>query len=238
MPGRTLLVLATILLAIAGAPAADDTTLLPTKDTRILFNDAERTLNGGQSTRLQVCDIAGREPEFGLIDFDRAAIKAFIRARARAKITATLKLVARDVVPAAASGKLEVFPLITTAEWSEGSGDHAEAKAGEPNALFAAAPDKKWLNVKNKPVESFLELISSAKDGGKAAMINSVGVEISGQVANQELSLVLDAALIQVLANQQNCNGLVLFTRSKACRLAVYSREQVNAWPRLVLSAE
>ena len=63
-------------------------------------------------------------------------------------------------------------------------------------------------------------------------------LEISGQVANQEQSIVLDAGLINALATQPNCLGLVLFTRSKDCRLAVFSREQHGSPPKLVLSAE
>lgn len=229
---------AAALLAVAMSFAADDTTLLPTKDTRILFNEAERSLNGGQATRLQVCDIAGKEPEFILIDFDHAAIKGFLKARARAKVTGTLKLTVRDVNPATASGKLEAFPLISGSEWIEGSGGHEAAKAGEPCALFAAAPDKKWLNAKGKPVETFLDVIISAKDGAKTAMINSASLEISSKLANLEQSMVLDAALLNAMANQANCIGLVLFTRSKDCRLAVFSREQTASQPKLVLSAE
>lgn len=228
-----------MLLACAGfAAEGDDTTLLPTMDTRILFNAAERTLNGGQATRLQVNDIAGKEPEFGLIDFDRAAIKGFLKARARAKVTARLLLSPRDTNPANGKGRIEVFPLITGSEWIEGTGEHAEAKAGEPNALFAAAPDKKWLNAKDKPVETFLDVIAAARDGAKTAMVNSAGIDFSSQDVGRELSLVLDANVVNALANQPNCRGLVLFTRSKDVRLAVYSREQTANRPKLVLSAK
>ena len=94
---RVLLGVFVVAWAAATAAGAASLRLLPTKDARILGHRSEVGQNCGRSARLRTVGIKRGSAEFVIMDFDRAALKAFLEKNKGKTITGKLVLVVRQV---------------------------------------------------------------------------------------------------------------------------------------------
>ena len=93
-------VLAFFLIHAAAAatekPAANELSLPPAKDVRITFYPAESEFNGGASPRLRTSNIKLNAGEAIIMDFDRAAIAAFLDKNKDKRVAAKLAQTCRN----------------------------------------------------------------------------------------------------------------------------------------------
>lgn len=224
-------------LALVSAAQAEPQEFLPTKDLRLMCHTEEQDANGGQSTRLRTTSLERSGAEFPVMDFDHAALKAFLDENKGKKVTAKLVLVIREVAGVQdAPVKLEAAAVDSAVDWNEGEGNQVKAKKGEACYAAAQAEEKKWATADGKEVASFLELVQ--KDGQPTGLVNGKGADVAKDAADKTVEIVLDEAFLKHLATDAKCRGLFLFLRDKTARIDVFSREQNAKTPKLILSAE
>jgi hypothetical protein len=224
-------------MVVGSAAFGEDLTLKPTKDARILGHEQERDQNGGQSTRLRAVGIARDSAEFPIMDFDHAAVKAYLDQNKDKKFKAKLVLPLREVQGLPETPvKLEVATLDSAVDWNEGQGNQKKAEKGECCALAAQFGEKKWTTVSGKEVEQFKDLVW---DGEKVTtVLNGKGVDIGKDDGTKTVEIELDDVVLKHLATNPNCRGLFLFHRDKGARIDIFSREQAQKCATLVVTAE
>lgn len=234
---KTIRCVAMVLACAVSVGSAEELSLNPTKDARILGHSSEQDQNGGASTRLRTTGIAKTATEFAIFDFDRAAIKDFVEKNKgktlSGKFTVNIREAQGMTVPAV---KLEVASIDAASEWNEGGGAQAPAKKGESCATAAKFDEKKWALPNGAEVGEFRDLVW---DGAQVkGLVNSKGVEITKDSTGQQATIEIDAALVKHLGSSASSQGLFLFHRDGGARIDVYSREQANKGAVLVLKAE
>ena len=221
-------------VAAAAAAGAASLKLEPTKDARVLGHRSEVGQNCGRSSRLRTVGIKQGSAEFVIMDFDRAALKAFLEKNEGKTISGKLVLVVRQVQ--GPKTKLEVATIDAGVDWVEGTKSQQDAEKGECCALWAQQVVKKWAPADGKEVGRFKELVY---DGEKVTtVLNSKGVELAKDDGGKTVEIELDEKLVKHLGTNQNCRGLFLFHRDPQAKVDVFSREQNRKQPRLVVTAE
>lgn len=211
---------------------ADTLTLPATRDTRMTHHSSELDNNSGKSNRLRVTSITKKSSEFVLLDFDRAALKAFLDQYAGQDFEGKLSLVVREVQGGAA--KVEVCALDSAVDWNEGDNDLKKAAPGEATAIEAQTGKTKWKTASGEEVEKFRDLI--VKDDAVVALVNSKGVTADN--GSGEIEIPLDDAFLRHLATDPNCRGIVLFHREPNSKVDFFSRDQHGKSPKLVVSTK
>src|SRR5881628_521183 len=105
--------------AAAETPRANELSLPPVKDVRITFYPAESEFNGGASPRLRTSNIKLNAGEAIIMDFDRAAIAAFLEKNKEKRVAAKLVMISRGLHHGS-TAKIEAAALDTASDWNEG----------------------------------------------------------------------------------------------------------------------
>ena len=210
----------------------DALSLPATRDARMTHHPSEIDNNSGRSNRLRVTSILKKSSEFVIIDFDRAALKAFVDKYAGQDFEGKLVLVVREVQGGAA--KVEVCALDSAVDWNEGETDLSKAQKGEASALEAQTGTTKWKTPDGQEVEKFKDLIY--KDDAVVPLVNSKSV--NAENGSGEVAIPLDDAFIRHLGMDPNCRGLVLFHREQNSKVDFFSRDQNGKVPKLEVSTK
>ena len=207
-------------------------TFKPTRDARITCHPSEVGYNNGGANRLRTVGIQKTSAELVLIDFDHAAMRAFVEKNAGREISGRLTLHVYQVQRGPA--KVEVAVLDSGADWVEGDKTLKPADKGESCCLAAQKDVKPWTTVDGKSVANIKDLLYDAKADAIKTLANSRGVEVSSQ---KTVAIDLDGALIRHLATAAACRGLVLFNRHPQAKVDFFSRDQNRRGPALVVTA-
>jgi len=216
------------------AAAGKGMTLDPTKDARVFGYPSENNRNGGGGTRLRTSGIQRGSGEISLIDFDHAALKAFVEKNAGKEIAAKLVLQVMQVQEG--PGKVEVAALDSGSDWTEGKKTQTPADKGEVTFLAAQHDTKGWTTTDGKPVKDLRELLYDKKADKVLTMLNSKSAEVSDK--DKTVTIELDAKLIEHMASDPNNRGLVLFNRSPLAKVDFSSREKSGSGPKLELAVK
>lgn len=227
-----------VVLSLGVRAAAEDLSLPATKDTKVSCfksDESDETgWNNGKAERLRAKGIQKNSAEIILIDFDRAALKAFIEKNAGKDVKAKLAL--KVVQVQAGPAKLELAALDTASEWTEGDKDSANADKGESSCAAAQKGVKKWTTADGKEADGLRDLVYNREDDKVKTLQNANSVEVSEKSTTVELEL--DAAFLKHLATDANCRGVVLFHRDQRAKLDFSSREKADKAPTLVVTAK
>jgi hypothetical protein len=206
------------------------------KDARILGHSSEASFNGGASARLRSTGIAKTSAEFILLDFDRAAIKAFVEKNADKTISGKLVLNVREVQGVTDPVELKVASIDAASAWNEGSGSQVQAKKGESCSVAARFDEQKWTLPDGKEVENFRALVW---DGAKVrSVLNGKSVAVTGDSAGKNVEVVLEAPFVRHLATSATCQGIFVLHEHDKAKIDVFSKEQVRKGAELLLKAE
>ncbi|MGQ9661687.1 MAG: hypothetical protein ACUVWX_05010 [Kiritimatiellia bacterium] len=234
---RTLAAATAMVLAFQLGALAETLTLKPTKDARIMGHPQEVDQNGGTSTRLRTVGIQRSSAEFVIMDFDRSELKAFLEKNKDKQIKAKLVVVIREVEGVEETPvNLEVGAIDSAVDWNEGSGAQVKAQKGEVCAAAAQAEVKKWTRPDGTEVDQFRDLVWA--DEKMLALVNGKSVAIAKDTKNVPAEIELEPAFLQHFVQDQNCRGLFLFHRDQKAKIDIYSREQAQHPPKLVVTAE
>ena len=218
------------------------------RDTRIFGHGSEQNFNGGQSSRLRARSIGSTSPEFIIVDFDTAAIKAFLAKHPGKKVIATLVMAVRQVQ--SGPGTLGVAALQAGEDWVEGTKSQQTAGAGESTYLSprfdpAGGESIPWKRLDGTAADDVRDLIWDREAGRIRGLKNSreATAQDTPNVGNAGaaplVSIALDEKLLEDLVQNEMNRGLVLFTTGGAL-LDFFSCEQgqAHAKPRLELRVE
>ncbi|MCX7591756.1 MAG: hypothetical protein N2255_09025, partial [Kiritimatiellae bacterium] len=187
--------------------------------------------------RLRMVGIQRTSAEFAIMDFDRAELKSFLEKNKDKQVKAKLVVVIREVQGVEETPvNLEVGAIDCAVDWNEGEGSQVKAQKGESCALAAQAEEKKWATPEGKEVAQFRDLVWA--DGKLLVPVNAKSVPISKDMKNVPVEIELESAFLRHLAQDANCRGIFLFHRDKNAKIDIYSREQAQYPPQLVLATE
>jgi len=226
---------AAILLSVATLNAAE-LSLNATKDARIFGHSSETALNGGSSARLRTVGIGKSSYELTILDFDRAAIKAFVDGNAGKTLSGKLVLNVRELQGFEDPVKLEVASIDAASDWVEGTGSQVQAKKGECCAVAARFEEQKWTLPNGTEVANLRDLVWDGK--AVKGVGNGKSLAIAKDDGGKQVELELDAALIRHMATSANCKGIFLFHQDAKAKVDFFSKEQVKKGSVLILKAE
>lgn len=231
---RLVCVFVVALVVAAGAAAAEELALPATRDARIMGHRTEVKYNGGTSSRLRAVSVTKSSAEFVIMDFDRAALKAFVDRHKGKALTGKLVVFLREVQRDTA--KVEVASLDSATDWNEGERSQQAAEKGECCAAAAQLDVKEWTRPDGTKVNTFRDLIYDAAAKKIRTVLNSKSVEVkAGQTGTIEIEL--DEKLLRHIATNDKCRGIFLFHRSSRAQVDFFSREQNRKVPRLTVAA-
>ena len=222
------------------APAAGEGTEVASldsqKDARVMFHSSEEELNGGLSPRLRASNIDGAGAECGIVDFDRAALKAALDQNKGKTVVVKLNLNIREVV-AGQSGTLQIAALDTASDWTKGEKNQAKADKGECCAKAAQFGVKPWTTADGKEVGTLRDVFWDSGTDKAKTLVNENTLTINASDKGKTLSVVLDPKFVQHLATDAKCKGIVLFTSEhNGVLLDLNGREQQpNGAPKLTV---
>jgi hypothetical protein len=227
--------------AVAPAAGAGNVvdTLESQKDARVMFHQSEEELNGGGSPRLRASNIDGAGAECGIVDFDRAALKASLERNKGKAVTVTLNLNVREVV-AGQSGTLQIAALDSASDWNVGDKNQAKADKGEVCAKAAQFGVKAWTTADGKEVATLRDVFWDSGASKPKTMVNENTLAISAADKGKTLSVVLDPKFVQHLATDPKCKGIVLFNGEHGPVLLDLNgrNQQPNGAPTLTVSVK
>lgn len=233
---KSMIWLAVGVICAASCGLAAEASFPVVKDARILGHSSEASSNGGASARLRATGIAKTSAEFILLDFDRAAIKAFVEQNAGKTLSGKLVLNVREVQGVTDPVDLKAAAVDAASVWNEGSGSQEQAKKGESCSVAARFEEQKWTLPDGNEVENFRALVW---DGAKVrSVLNGKSAAVTGASAGNSLTVELEAAFVRHLATSATCQGLFLFHESTTAKIDVFSKEQVKKGAQLMLKAE
>ncbi|MCW8130502.1 MAG: hypothetical protein KIS92_09155 [Planctomycetota bacterium] len=230
-------VLCAVLGCLCEAAAEDSPLALPaTKDVRVTFYPAEAEFNGGRSPRLRTSNIKLNAGEAILMDFDRAAVAAFLEKNKARQVSAKLVLVSRGLRHGS-SAKVEVAALDTASDWVEGEQAQAAAAKGEPTFKAAQHETKAWTTPDGKEVANLRDLFYDSAMDTLKTLLNENSVTVRTADSEKPVEVELDAKFLEHLAKAPACKGLIVFNRDRSMLSDFYSREHDTHGPKLVLTA-
>jgi len=221
--------------AAAEKPAANELSLPPAKDVRITFYPAESEFNGGASPRLRTSNIKLNAGEAIIMDFDRAAIAAFLDKNKDKRVAAKLVMVSRGLHHGS-TAKIEAAALDTASDWNEGDKTQTKASKGEATFVAAQFETKAWTTADGKEVPNLRDLFFDSASDTIKTLLNGPTLTVKAADTEKPVALELDATFVEHLARSANCRGLIVFNRDRNMLADFYSREQDNNGPKLVLS--
>lgn len=228
------IVTASIALGFIVVGRAAELSVQPSKDARIMGHSSEVNMNGGTSARLRATGIVKKDTEFIIMDFDRAELKKFVDNKTG--ITGKLLVTIRDF-PAGEDGvELKMAAIDAASDWNEGSGNQVQAQKGESCATAAKFDEQKWSLPNGKEVDSFRDLVW---DGSNVrTKRNNNSLKVNKDDVGKELEFSLDSEFIKHLATSEKCQGLFIYHEDSKAKVDIFSREQKNREPKLVLSTK
>jgi len=187
---------------------ADKAEFPAVRDIRIMTHASEAEQNAGGGTRLRVRNANSRSGEVTILDFDTAAMKAYLDANKGKPVTATLVLKVLELrnVPAT----LRVAPLRSTVDWNEGTQVQQKANRGEACYAWAQFGTTRWTDAQGKEVPDVRATFYDRTAKKLLGIENSTSVVI--EKGMREVQVPLDEALVKDLAENKNNRGLILFT--------------------------
>ena len=231
----SVLLLATV-TGFAAEPDPGELALPATKDVRVTGHPDEAEFNGGASPRLRTSNIKQNAAEVSLLDFDRAALAAFLEKNKDKTVSAKLVLVSRGLHHGS-SAKVELAALDTDSDWIEGDKNAAKAAKGEPAFVAAQFETKPWTSADGKELANLRELFYDTATDTVKTPLNANALTVKETEEDKAVSLSLDAKFLTHLATDARCKGLILFNRDRTMLADFYSREQDGKGPKLVVTA-
>ncbi|MCG3181922.1 MAG: hypothetical protein BIFFINMI_04362 [Phycisphaerae bacterium] len=220
------------LLAAAGCAQDKPLELAATQNARVFFHASEMNVNGGGVHRLRVCSLEMDSADVAILDFDRAALKAWLDKHAGKEVSAGLVLSIRAIEEGPA--RLQVAALDTASDWKQGDKNQKPAAKGEVCCGAAQFGVQPWTSADGKKVKNLRELVFS-KDGVKTTL-NPGGADVTDASKMQFVTIPLDAAFVRHVADDPNCKGVVVFTRTGKARVYFSSNDKEGHQPRLLLA--
>jgi hypothetical protein len=223
----------------AGGEGTEVASLESQRDARVMFHSSEEELNGGASPRLRASNIDGAGAECGIVDFDRAALKAALDQNKGKTVVVKLNLNVREVV-AGQSGTLQIAALDVGSDWNKGEKNQAKADKGEVCAKAARFGEKAWSTADGKEVGTLRDVFWDSSVSKAKTMVNENTLTINAADKGKTISVVLDPKFVAHLATDAKCKGIVLFTSEhNGVLLDVNGREQhPNGAPTLTVSVK
>ncbi len=200
---------------VAPAPAvrkSDRIELEVARDARVMHHSSVRnSTSGGSAARLRARNIDRGSAEIFLLDFDRAALRAFVKKYEGQSFSGKLVLDVREVQNG--PGEVEACIVESTENWSERN-----------LSAVAPQPGKKWTSPDGTEHELLKDLLYA--DGVIKAVLNSHTVTVNDGDAGSKAEMTLDEKFIRHYATAPHVRGMGLFTRNERCVADFYGRAQ------------
>ena len=171
------------------------------------------------------------------MDFDRAAVAAFLEKNKDKPIAAKLVLVSRGLHHGS-TAKVETAALDTSSDWIEGDKSQTKASKGEATFVAAQFETKPWTTADGKDVANLRDLFYDEDADTIKTMQNANTLTVKDSDAEKPVVLELDAKFVEHLAKAAACKGLIVFNRDRNMLADFYSREHDANAPKLVLTAD
>lgn len=207
------------------------------RDLRVMSHDSEALFNGGGGTLIRARNINSKSGEFTLVDFDAAAVKAFLDANKNKSVTAVLDLNIGRIQNAPAT--LRVLPLLSTVDWNEGTQTQAAARPGEACYAWAQKDKVRWTNADGQEVPDVRAAVYDRVAQKVLVKENSQSVELKG--GETKVSIPLDLWLVTDLATNEKNRGLIVFTAQPVDgpqAIIDFRSRDTKAGPKLILEAK
>jgi hypothetical protein len=226
------MVIALVMVGTSVAFAAQ-VNLPAVRDAKIACHRQEVGFNFGKANRLQIREAKYGSGEMVIVDFDRDTLRGFLKRNEDKELSGKLTLFVSAV---GAPAKVEVCTLISGNDWGEGNKMHDKADKGECSHNEAKTGEAKWANAEGKDVANFRDLFYDKEKDEVLTTLNSKSVEVTKKT--QQCTIEIDAEVLKELANNENCRGLIIFTRTPKSKVAFFSRDQNKKSPSLTVTAK